>query len=235
MTDARPFEPVNMPVGVLTAALQELTPRERRDPDPDLAVEEWLHFASELGVDCIELSAAVHPDRSPTCPPRRCSIRSPTPSTCASLSTTLRAKRVQAAIDGTGVSIADVAYFDNMLHDDPAIRRKKHDFMLAVMDAAVLLGVPAVCGFVGRDQSKSMDQNLIEFEQSFVPLLKAAKDRGLHYRVEQCPMPGWTPVDNFHNNIAYTPGDVDRPAPDLRAATASATSSGSTTTRRIRS
>ena len=39
-----------------------------------------------------------------------------------------------------------------------------------------------------------------------MPLLKAAKDRGLQYRVEQCPMPGWTPGDNFHNNIAYTPG-----------------------------
>src|SRR5690606_40877130 len=61
MSDPRPFEPVTMPVGVLTAALQELTPRDRRDPDPDLAIEEWLDFASELDVDCIELSAAVHP------------------------------------------------------------------------------------------------------------------------------------------------------------------------------
>jgi hypothetical protein len=50
-----------------------------------------------------------------------------------------------------------------------------------------------------------MDQNLIEFEQTFVPLLQAAKERGLQYRVEQCPMPGWTPSDNFHNNIGYTP------------------------------
>jgi hypothetical protein len=99
-----------------------------------------------------------------------------------------------------------VAYFDDMLHEDPAIRRKKHDFMIAVMDAAVLLGAPAVCGFGGRDQSRSMDQNLIEFEESFVPLLRAARDRGLQYRVEQCPMPGWTPSDNFHNNIGYTPG-----------------------------
>ena len=40
-----------------------------------------------------------------------------------------------------------------MLHDDPAIRRKKHDFMRRVMDAAVLLGVDAVCGFVGRNQA----------------------------------------------------------------------------------
>ena len=78
--------------------------------------------------------------------------------------------------------------------------------MLRVFDAAVLLGVNAVCGFVGRNQQHSMDENLIDFEQWFVPLLKEAKARGLTYRVEQCPMPGWTTGDNWHNNIAYTPG-----------------------------
>jgi hypothetical protein len=78
--------------------------------------------------------------------------------------------------------------------------------MRKVFDAAVLLGAPAVCGFVGRDQTKSMDQNLEAFEAVFVPLLKEAKARGLRYRVEQCPMPGWTTGDNFHNNIAYSPG-----------------------------
>jgi hypothetical protein len=36
--------------------------------------------------------------------------------------------------------------------------------------------------------------------------LRYAKERGLTYRVEQCPMPGWTTGDNWHNNIAYTPG-----------------------------
>ena len=55
MTTAREFEPVYMPVGVLTAALQELTPRERRDPDPDLAIEEWLEYAAAMGADSIEL------------------------------------------------------------------------------------------------------------------------------------------------------------------------------------
>ena len=33
------FEPKFMKIGVLTAALQELTPREKRDKDPDLAIE----------------------------------------------------------------------------------------------------------------------------------------------------------------------------------------------------
>ena len=202
---SKSFDPTYMPVGVLTAALQELTPRERRDPDPDLAIEEWLEFASELGADNIELSAALHPDFADV-PPE--AMLDPVANTLDLRDpfTTARAERVLAAVDATGVEIADVAYFDDLLHEDPAIRKKKHEFMLATMDAAVLLGAPAVAGFVGRDQSKTMAQNLVEFEDSFVPLLQAAKDRGLQYRVEQCPMPGWTAGDNFHNNIAYAPG-----------------------------
>ena len=204
MSKPKPYEPIFMPVGVLTAALQELTPREKRDADPDLAIEEWLDFATELGADCIELSAALHPSLADV-PPE--AMLDPVANTLDLRDPfdEQRAKRVQAAVDASGVTIADVAYFDDMLHEDPAIRRKKHDFMVRVMDTAVLLGVSAVTGFVGRNQSKSMDQNLIDFEEGFVPLLKAAKDRGLSYRVEQCPMPGWSAGDNFHNNIAYTP------------------------------
>lgn len=204
MPDPAPFSPVNMPVGVLTAALQELTPRERRDPDPDLAIEEWLDFAKALDADCIELSAALHPSLADV----------PAEAMLDPVANTLdlrqpfdaaRAKRVLAAIDATGVTVADVAYFDNLLHEDRTLRAAKVEFMIGVMDAAVALGVPAVCGFVGRDQTRSMDQNLIEFEQTFIPLLREAAARGLQYRVEQCPMPGWTPSDNFHNNIGYTP------------------------------
>ena len=47
--------------------------------------------------------------------------------------------------------------------------------MSRVFDAAVLLGVNAVCGFVGSNQQHSMDQNLVDFEEQFIPLLKAAK------------------------------------------------------------
>src|SRR4029077_9256135 len=205
MSEIRQFDPKFMPSGVLTAALQELTPRERRDPDPDLAIEEWLEFAGGRDAHCIELSAALHPSLADV-PPE--AMLDPVANTLDLREPfdDVRAKRVLAAIDATGVAIADIGYFDDMLHEDAAIRRKKHDFMVGVMDTAALLGVPAVTGFVGRKQSKSMDQNLIDFEESFVPLLKAAQDRGLQYRVEQCPMPGWTPGDNFHNNIGYTPG-----------------------------
>src|SRR5919198_620197 len=60
----RNFEPKFMKIGVLTAALQELTPREVRDKDPDRAIEEWIDFARDLKVDCIQFSAALHPSEA---------------------------------------------------------------------------------------------------------------------------------------------------------------------------
>jgi sugar phosphate isomerase/epimerase len=199
------FEPKFMKVGVLTAALQELTPRAVRDPDPDRAIEDWLAFARELDADYVQLSAALHPTETDVPPEamldpvaNTLDLRKPFDKD--------RAKRVQAALKEYRVGISDIGYFDNMLHHDPAIRKKKHDFMMRVFDTAAMLGVDAVCGFVGRNQQHSMDQNLDDFREWFVPLLKDAKARGLTYRVEQCPMPGWTTSDNFHNNIAYTPG-----------------------------
>ena len=58
------FAPRPMKLSVLTAAFQELTPRDRRDPDPDLAIEEWLQFARDIGSPNIQLSAALHPTLS---------------------------------------------------------------------------------------------------------------------------------------------------------------------------
>ncbi len=199
------FRPRSMRLSILTAALQELTPRARRDADPDLAIEEWLQFAREIDCPNIELSAALHPTASDM----------PAEAMLDPVANTLdlrapfdaaRATRVRRAMQASRVGLSDIGYFDNMLAADEAARRGKHAFMLRVFDAAVALGTDAVTGFVGRNPRLGMDANLEMFEAQFVPLLKEAKARGLTYRVEQCPMPGWTASDTWHNNIAYAPG-----------------------------
>jgi len=199
------YSPRHMKLSVLTAALQELTPRDKRDLDPDLAIEDWLVFSRDIDSPYIQLSAALHPEESDI----------PAESMLDPVANTLdlrspfnqsRANRVLEAMSDTGVGLSDLAYFDNMLVDDNQIRAKKHDFMSRVFQAAELLGTEAVCGFIGRNTRLSMDENLLMFEEVFVPLLKEAKARGLSYRIEQCPMPGWNPTDCWHNNIAYAPG-----------------------------
>ena len=107
------FEPKYMKVGVLTAALQELTPREKRDPDPDLAVEEWAAFAREVGADYMQLSAALHPTVADV----------PAEALLDPVANTLdlrepftrdRALRVQKALDDNRVGLSDLGYFDDM-------------------------------------------------------------------------------------------------------------------------
>jgi sugar phosphate isomerase/epimerase len=199
------FAPKPMRLSVLTAALQELTARDRRDADPDLAIEEWLAFAREIGSPYIQLSAALHPSESDV-PPE--AMLDPVANTLdlRQAFDRRRAARVQAAMQASKVGLSDLAYFDNMLAADTDARRHKHEFMLKVFDAAVLLDTDAVCGFVGRNPQLDMDPNLEMFEEIFIPLLKQAKARGLTYRVEQCPMPGWNVTDHWHNNLAYAPG-----------------------------
>jgi sugar phosphate isomerase/epimerase len=199
------FRAKPMKLSIFTAAFQELTSRAVRDADPDRAVEDWLEFSQDLECSNIELSAALHPTMSDV----------PAEALLDPVANTLdlrqpfdrsRAGRIHSAMRATGVGLSDLAYFDNMLVADASLRRRKHEFMLRVFDAAVLLGTPAVCGFVGRNPELEMDGNLAMFEAEFIPLLKEAKARGLTYRVEQCPMPGWQVSDRWHNNIAYAPG-----------------------------
>src|ERR1700737_4812502 len=111
------FEPKFMRLGVLTAALQELTPRAVRDKDPDKAIEDWLLFAREIGADNVQLSAALHPSESDV----------PAEAMLDPVANTLdlrqpfdkeRGKRVQAAIKEAQVGISDIAFFDNMLLHD---------------------------------------------------------------------------------------------------------------------
>jgi sugar phosphate isomerase/epimerase len=202
---AKPFQPKYMQLSILTAALQELTPRAIRDADPDRAVEEWLAFAKDIGSPNIQLSAALHPSESDI--PAE-ALLDPVANTLDLRApfTKARAARVFEAMKSTGVGLSDLGYFDNMLAADAGIRRRKHDFMLKVFDAAVLLNTKAVCGFVGRNPDLSMDANVVMFEEQFIPLLREAKARGLTYRIEHCPMPGWTIGDQWHNNLAYAPG-----------------------------
>lgn len=198
------MSPRPMKVGVLTAALQELTPRETRQADPDQAILDWIEYGRRLGADCLQLAAAMPPHLSDI--PAE-ALLDPVADhlNVAEPFTASRAERINEALAAAGITVSDLGYFDNHLHSDAVQRRNKAGYMLNVMDAAVLLGVPAVCCFVGRNPLLDLDQNMDAFSANFVPLLEAARDRGLVLRVEHCPMPGWDTSDSSLNNIAYCP------------------------------
>ena len=203
------FEPQYMQVGILTAALQDLTPRKVRDRDPDQAIVDWAQYANELGVNRIQLATALHPSKADI--PKEAMLDPVADH--LDLRTAFseeRATRVRKALEQAEVTISDIGYFDNMLHGKPNLRQIKHGHMIQAMNAAQILGVKAVCGFVGRAEGRDMDQSLADFKEYFIPLLQAAKERDLVFRVEACPMPGWNTTDISANNIAYVPGTPPR-------------------------
>ena len=230
----RPFEPKFMKVGVLTAALQELTPREVRDPDPDKAVEDWLEFAQDLGATYIQLSAALHPSESDV-PPE--AMLDPVANTLDLRQPfdKARAKRVEAALKATGVGLSDIGYFDNLLHHDPAVRAKKHDFMLRVFDTAALLG--RQCGLrVRRPQPAA--QHGPEPDRLRAAVHSAAQGR----QGARADLSGRAVPDARMDDRRQLPQqhrlharNLDRAAPHLREARARRSTSASTTIRLTRS
>ena len=116
---------------------------------------------------------------------------------------------VRATLEKHGLEISSLAYYTNNLHPDPAERRAANTHLRKVIDAAAELGVPIVGTFVGRDQTKSVPENLREFRRVWPRLVDHAESRGVKIAIENCPMifsydewPGGT-------NLASTPAVWD--------------------------
>src|SRR5688572_20973300 len=52
------------------------------------------------------------------------------------------ADRVRAALEGNGLTLSALAYYDNNLHPDPATREAIHTHLRHCIDAAAALGAP---------------------------------------------------------------------------------------------
>jgi sugar phosphate isomerase/epimerase len=111
---------------------------------------------------------------------------------------------VTALFDRHRLTLSSLAFYDNNLHPDPRERKAVNAHVLALIDAAALLGVPTVGTFVGRDPTRSVAENLRDAEQVFGPLVERAGERGVKIIIENCVMEGWHP-DGYPGNLAYSP------------------------------
>lgn len=109
-----------------------------------------------------------------------------------------------ALLDGTGLTISSLAFYDNNLHPDKEERDRINNHVRSCIEAAAALGVGTVGTFVGRDPGKSVRENLDEAEQVFAPLVDLAGEHGVALVIENCVMEGWHP-DGYPGNLAYSP------------------------------
>jgi sugar phosphate isomerase/epimerase len=147
---------------------------------PDLSLAEVLSFAAQNGFSAVEVM----------CWPKGKAERRYAGVTHIDVAgfTAEDAKRVHDLTAQFGVSISGLGYYPNPLTADPEEAKLYTNHIKAVIKAARLLGVGVMNTFVGRDHTKSVDENWPRFLKTWKPLIKYAEDQGVKVGIENCPM-----------------------------------------------
>ena len=164
---------------------------------PDLSLEEVVNFAAETGFGCVELM----------CWPKGKAERRYAGVTHIDVAgfTAADAANVNAVVAQAGITISGLGYYPNPLTPDEAEAQVYIDHLKQVILAAELLGVGVVNTFIGRDWTRSVDDNWPRFKAVWPPLIKFAEDHGIRIGIENCPMAFTADEWPGGKNLAHSP------------------------------
>ena len=147
---------------------------------PDLSLEQVVQFASAEGFSCVELM----------CWPRGKAERRYAGVTHVDVAglTEDDAARIRDMMGQAGVGISGLGYYPNPLAPDASEAAVYIDHLQQVIRAAALLDVNLVNTFIGRDWTRSVDDNWPRFRNVWPPLVRFAEDHGVRIAIENCPM-----------------------------------------------
>jgi len=145
---------------------------------PELSLAEVTAFASSTGFDCVEVM----------CWPRGKAERRYAGVTHIDAAGLKHDDAARIRDQMGGVAISGLGYYPNPLAPDRAEAQVYIDHLKLVIQAAAALGVGVVNTFVGRDWTKSIDENWPRFLEVWRPLIGFAGDHGIRIGIENCPM-----------------------------------------------
>lgn len=93
---------------------------------------------------------------------------------------------VKALFDKYNMTITSLAFYPNALDPEKGPTAVEHLYHLIEMSA--LLGVNMVTTFIGRDQAKTVEENIALAKEVWTPILTFAKEKGVKVAIENCPM-----------------------------------------------
>jgi len=117
----------------------------------------------------------------------------------------LEPKRVRDLMRRYNLEISSLAYYPNNLDPDSATRQAANDHLRGVIEAAERLEVETVGTFVGRDQNRSLADNLEDFKKVWPPIIKFAAQHKVKVAIENCPMIFSSDEWPGGRNLAYSP------------------------------
>jgi sugar phosphate isomerase/epimerase len=164
---------------------------------PDLSLEQVVQYAAAEGFSCVELM----------CWPRGKAERRYAGVTHIDVEafTAADADSVREVMESGGVEISGLGYYPNPLAPDPDEAAVYIDHIKKVILAAELLSVGVVNTFIGRDWTRSVDENWPRFREVWGPLVAYAEDHGIRIGIENCPMLFTGDEWPGGKNLAYCP------------------------------
>ncbi len=87
-----------------------------------------------------------------------------------------------------GVEISSLAFYPNTMDGDLEKRAANVEHLKKVICASAKLGVNMVTTFIGRDQTKSVEENLELVKEVWPPIIALAEEKGVKIAIENCPM-----------------------------------------------
>jgi sugar phosphate isomerase/epimerase len=147
---------------------------------PDLSLREVVEFASQAGFGCVELM----------CWPKGKAERRYAGVTHIDVTgfDAAAAAEVKALMAATGVEVSGLGYYPNPLTPDPDEATIYVDHLKRVIEAAALLEIDVVNTFIGRDWTRSIDDNWPRFQQVWPSLVAFAEAHTIRIGIENCPM-----------------------------------------------
>lgn len=86
------------------------------------------------------------------------------------------------------VQISSLAYYPNTMDPDLDKRAAAVKHLQQVIRASARLGINMVTTFIGRDQYKSVEDNLALVKEVWPPIIALAEQLGVKIAIENCPM-----------------------------------------------
>ncbi len=86
------------------------------------------------------------------------------------------------------IEISSLAFYPNTMDGDLEKRNANINHLKKVINMSALLGVNMVTTFIGRDQNKTVEENLELFKQIWPDIIAFAEEKGVKVAIENCPM-----------------------------------------------
>ena len=142
--------------------------------------EEMIDTASEMGFQCVEVA----------CWPQGKAERRYAGVSHIDVDnmTDEKVKYIQDYCAKRNVEISSLAFYPNTMDGDLEKRAAAVAPLKKVIEASAKLGVNMVTTFIGRDQTKTVEENLELVKEVWPPILKLAEEKGVKIAIENCPM-----------------------------------------------